>query len=300
MAASPINHHTPGILQIVAVSDYKKQQPVGYFSLPPEIRNMIMELVLVPGQVALVAPKSFKRHRSSLLQRTFQRVMKTGSQRREKDLKPTCISWPPGFQLLATCKQACAEGQAVFYTSNVFVLPPGPVVIENLILKNLHPQQRAMIKRIGIRISLRDLTPEVFDEVQLAMQASYGTPVPRTPSAAQGVRWSGLVDKELRRIWEAKLKFIVKHFESVNRISFGLSPDAWGAGDEWTAKDLEFFKGLFEGDDQIYVSPWMLGALVCAAKLASKHIEDIVTRNGWEAVKAKVKNDDFEGSIREN
>lgn len=60
MARSPTIYHVTGVVQLIAVSDYMRQQPVGYFSLPAEIRKMIMELVLVFGDILFDRPKPIK------------------------------------------------------------------------------------------------------------------------------------------------------------------------------------------------------------------------------------------------
>lgn len=82
------HHHAPSLLQVIAVSGYRKQQPVGYFSLPAEIRNMIMELVLVPGEVLLNASNAIEPdHKPTLLQGTLHRMMKRVFKRSDENQK---------------------------------------------------------------------------------------------------------------------------------------------------------------------------------------------------------------------
>ena len=64
MAHELITHDASGMLQLqaITVSDYKRQKPVGYLSLPAESRNMIVELILVPGETLPSVPKPNKHH----------------------------------------------------------------------------------------------------------------------------------------------------------------------------------------------------------------------------------------------
>ena len=77
---------------------------LSYFSLPGEVRNKIMDLVLVHGDVHPYRP-----------------ISKVDTH--EPDSAANVIS-QPGIQLIATCKQAYKEGHVLFYSSNTFHLPP--------------------------------------------------------------------------------------------------------------------------------------------------------------------------------
>ncbi|CAF9943775.1 MAG: hypothetical protein ALECFALPRED_001233 [Alectoria fallacina] len=292
MAQSPNHKHVPRLLPVIAVSDYERQQPVGYFSLPLEIRNMIMELVLVPGQVFVGDYNHIKRdHKSSVLQGTLYRMIKTDSKHSGRDSKSTRVRHPPGFQLLATCKQACAEGHAVFYTSNVFFMAPGPLENTHRCLKALKPQLRAMIRKVGITMSLIDLTPSVFEQVHHEMRVRYGNNIVVRPSLVQGTRWSELVEKQLRDIWKEKLDYILTHFRNVKLLRIVVPEDSR----ESQAEDLAEPSALFEEmGDTIYEGPKIRNALWRATKCVREDVEDMVSNDGWKALKGMVKKGAYE------
>lgn len=80
--------------------------------------------------------------------------MKRVSKQSDRRSMFTRIPQPPGFQLLATCKQACVEGHAVFYSSNCFSLPSGSVERARNSLRALQPQHREMIETFGLELHL--------------------------------------------------------------------------------------------------------------------------------------------------
>ncbi|CAD6590022.1 MAG: hypothetical protein ASARMPREDX12_004928 [Alectoria sarmentosa] len=283
MAQSPDHKHVPRLLPVIAVSDYERQQPVGYFSLPLEIRTMIMELVLVPGQVFIGGYKHIKRdHKYSLLQGTLHRVVKTVYKHSGRDSKSTRVRHPPGFQLLATCKQACAEGHAVFYTSNVFFMAPGPLENTLCSLKTLRPQLRAMIRKVGITMSLIDLTPSVFEQVHHEIRVRYGNNIMFRTSLVQGTQWSELVEKRLRDIWKEKLDYVLTHSRNLKLLRTVALEDSR----ESQAEPWELFEDI---GDTIYEGQKIRNALWCATKCVREDIEDIVSNDGWKAFKAMVK-----------
>ncbi len=115
---------------------------LSYFSLPGEVRNKIMDLVLVHGDIHPYRPIS-KVHTH------------------EPDSAANVIS-QPGIQLIATCKQAYEEGHALFYSSNTFHLPPTMTFEWS---DRLQAKHKAMIKRISFTFGLDELTPAMVDEI---------------------------------------------------------------------------------------------------------------------------------------
>ena len=85
------------------------------------------------------------------------------------ELRPTSHY---GVQLLATCQQAYDEGHQLYYTSNIFHLPPGPFAHTLKILQSIHPVHLRLIKEYVIDLSFVDLWPcdlteECSDAVRL-------------------------------------------------------------------------------------------------------------------------------------
>ena len=99
-----------------------------------------MDLVLAPGHIYL---------RSGPTSSTYNSYGKDPDE---------AVPAPPGIQLLATCKQAYQEGHMLYYSSNVFHLPPGPPDVTKAVLRRFQPKHLPLIRRISLRISSIDLT----------------------------------------------------------------------------------------------------------------------------------------------
>ena len=201
-----VNSHTPGFLQTIAVSDYQSQQPAGYFSMPAEIRNKIMGYLLVHGAIVLESVELGGK--LSPFQGRMQRTVEMASMCGDKDPELTNVPRRSALQLLATCRQACAEGHAVFYSSNYFVLPQGPLENTRRAWDMLQPQHQAMMNKFGMIMSLHDLTPTVFGDNQHAMAARYSDTTRARPNSAQAVLWDNLAEKQLKGIWKEKVNFV--------------------------------------------------------------------------------------------
>ena len=204
-----VHSHTPGFLQTIAVSDcqsYQSQQPGGYFSFPAEIRNKIMGYLLVHGEVVLESGELGGK--LSPFQEEMQRIVEMASMCGDKDPELTNVPRHSALQLLATCKQACAEGHAVFYSSNYFVLPQGPLECTRRAWETLQPQHQAMMNKFGMIMSLHDLTPRFFGDSHHAMAARYSDTTRAGPNSAQAVQRDNMVEKQLKRIWKEKVNFV--------------------------------------------------------------------------------------------
>lgn len=208
-----------------------------YLSLPPEIRNKIMEYALMPGNVhpRLPIPSPLKDPiqtpsqpmRSffwALLALFFAFMGKTLFV--EKSDKPTfranltpMKALPgrprslPGFQLLATCKQTCEEGKELYYEKNVFHLPSGPIGNTTRWLDTLQPKHRSMIKSVCIHLSLADLSPRTMDDVDReSIVAPYSIPALRDLRAVKDIVRHLAVE-----IWKPKVEYLMK-WRTLDRI----------------------------------------------------------------------------------
>lgn len=287
MAPSPTIYHTTGLLQLIAVSEYKRQQPVGYFSLPLEIREMIMELVLAYGDVFLDKPKPKKPdHKPPRFKVALHHAIKTVSKHNDKHSKLTPILQPPGFQLLATCKQVCAEGHAVFYSSNCFFLPQGSVDHARNKLKTLQPQHFDRIKILGLDMSANDLTPANFEQAHHSMQLRYGHALTAKPNFVQGQQWAIVMTELLDAIWKRKLYLVVstapKH---AGYIKYKVAMDP----EELDLRNSAGSVGYNTEEDHEVGWPLELRNPVCyTAMIVRLHIADIVANEGWKALRKRV------------
>ena len=117
------------------------QEHFDFLALPPEVRNIILKYVLVPGEVyprpsmwptqnnyKTVPPKAPDTWCRDLMNepfmkgnlRDFHEIIKAKS----RDTVPHPLE---GFSLLAACKQTYEEGCRLFYEDYIFHLPRGPV-----------------------------------------------------------------------------------------------------------------------------------------------------------------------------
>ncbi|KAF6231896.1 hypothetical protein HO173_009979 [Letharia columbiana] len=287
IAQDPTVTHVASILATIAVADYKKQPPVGYFSLPAEIRDMIMELVFVQGSMILDSKSPVKRERkASLLQGAVHRVMKTVDRHGgHEDSKPPRVLQPPGFQFLATCRQACAEGHAAFYSSNVFDLLPGPLSNTLRGLKALQPQHLAIIKRVGLTIGSLDLTPAIRERVHQELRVRYGAAWTDGPSLARSIRWSTRVEWRLKCLWRAKLDFILTQWEGLTVLKITNAEKSLELDADDVAKTVEFLEGM-NGD--IFRSLEIRELVWRAEELVQEEVQDMIETDGWKALEAEV------------
>ena len=186
-----------------------------YFALPPETRNQIMEYVLHPGDVYIrptngarhleQAPKSassrlrrFVNSMTTLSRHLSGRSRRVITHRADVRLKRDFTTEQPGFQFLATCKQAYNEGHHMFYAMNTFHLPLGPVNIIDGWYPNLQPKHQKMIRTICIDLNLADLTCGGMDAVERSARSRQGG----RPDNNDGHFWSieAMYQLELR-VW---------------------------------------------------------------------------------------------------
>ena len=162
-----------------------------YFSLPPEIRNKIMNLVLVPGDVYPHTP-----------------VPKTPTR---EPVAAANVQSRSGVQLIATCRQAYDEGHALFYSSNIFHLPATMTFEWS---DRLQPKHKRLIKRIGITIGPNELDASMIG----LMDEKYCES--RPPEHEFDVIQDVIVDT-LHNCWNAKMKHIAAWI-SLEEITFCL------------------------------------------------------------------------------
>ena len=114
----------------------------------------------------------------------------------------------PGLQFLATCKQACAEGFKVFFSTNNFFLPYGPMENTSRCFKELNPEHQSTIKGLGLMFGVQDLTPLASRAIEGDIQAHYPLKEPFASSEFQGKFWGEHSGRHLQEIWKQKLSFL--------------------------------------------------------------------------------------------
>ena len=163
-----------------------------YFALPAEIRNQIMEYILIPGDIYIRPEK--RKSRFSQLER-YLTAMATRSRHLSGKLQrfvtgtsldKQCTIQQSDFHLLATCKQAYNDGHYMFYAMNTFHLPPGPVENKDHWFAHLRPEHQKMIKTIRIDLKLAELTYGDLDAVEVSLRYLRGG----RPDNYDGNAWS--------------------------------------------------------------------------------------------------------------
>ena len=113
-----------------------------YFSLPPEIRNMIMSYVLVPGEIHVRKPSNKPRI--------------PHGQNKEMTTRTQALPYSTyGVHVLATCRQVYREG---IDSENIFYLPSGEWQNSLQFLEAIQPHHRLLIRQLVIRFSLLDIS----------------------------------------------------------------------------------------------------------------------------------------------
>ena len=168
------------------------KQPVGFMSLPPEIRNKIMQLALAPGK--------------------FQ-ILRLGGER-----SPRATVAP---QLLATCSELYKEGRDVFYCDNLFILPTGRFWHGYAYFERLREDHRNLITKVGAIITSSDLPRLALEGVEFdAIHESAENEIPWVSGRgfAEPIL-STKVGELAQDIWSNKIHY-VRTFKNVQQTCF--------------------------------------------------------------------------------
>lgn len=262
----------------------QRQVKFDYFSLPGEIRNEIMRHVVVPGEVHI---RTTKEHGvKAKIQRLCDAML--GFPRGHQKI-PTLPSLP-GFQMLATCKLVYGQYHEMFYSSNTFFLPPGPLD-ETLkhFSDNLQTEHVYMISRIGVTLGLQDLTPTVFKQVQDIMSHNLGL-----PTNQMGRAWGTAVEVHLSDMWKQKVN-LLRGIRRLKMVKLATDDEAL----EIDGGDLmEAFWGIGSYGDDFDVCSKEVAALVRHAKRnVRREIKHRVDRDGWRALRAWVNGGGFQSRL---
>lgn len=236
-----------------------------------------MEYVLIPGDVYIRSARKTRhaeepwKSPSSRLKRSVTAMVTFSRHLLGKRLRRVTKSSPdgrltlerPGFQLLATCKQAYNDGHYMFYAMNIFHLPPGPVNSINGWFANLRPEHQRLIKTICIDIDLVELTYGGLEAVEIFARDSRG----RRPNNYDGNAWSYEALYRLNlRVWAKVLGLYCcitpqnpGRFEGLERVIFqspidcyvlnmqlGVDEDEWVSLIEPIAAMSQSFKAIIQ------------------------------------------------------
>ena len=245
-----------------------------------------MSYVLVPGDVHIRAAKE---HALKAKVRHIWDIVQQLPDRDREVPKPPSL---PGFQILATCKAIYGQYHERFYSSNTFFLPPGPLD-ETLkhFFKHLQPEHVNMISRVGITLSLEDLTPAGFKEVETFMSQVRR----RSLSCRAGGEWADTVHLHLLHIWYEKLAFLrkTKGLETVKVVA------AEGESFEIDGSDVERALEVIGGSyHELEFRAEEVTALVRGATMhVKREITERVDRDGWRVLRAWVNRGGFRSRL---
>lgn len=150
---------------------------------------------------------------------------------------------PPGIQLLATCQQAYDEGHNMYYSSNIFHLPPGPLDVTKALFDKFLPKHVALIRHISFRASSMDMTPAMLEQVdEMALHEHNYTYQPHSQ------RYGCKVLRDLDQEWVLKAIFMVTELPAVNSITFETAHKAATIdrnSSTWEIDSVELCRRLF-------------------------------------------------------
>ena len=166
------------------------QNQFRYCALPAEIRNQIMEYVLIPGDVYIRPTnrtphaqhpwkasssrlKRFVGAMASLSRHLFGQPQCLVTDTADVRLKGQSTIQQAGCQFLETCKQAYNDGHYTLYAINTF---HGRLVLSvtQMVGTNLQPEHRKMIKTICIDLDNVELMGRAMDVVEASARRRRG------------------------------------------------------------------------------------------------------------------------------
>ena len=190
--------------------------------------------------------------------------------------------------MLATCKQACAEGYAVFYASNCFFLPTGSVELARKCLHAIQPQHRDLIKTFGLVLSHKDITPAVFDKAYQDMRGRWGASLkdrPRWQDSIQAEQWGTSVAAQLGEIWKEKYKLALAASKGLGHLKYRVARSLEERGGQGTTGVVAFTDVEGEMDDW---PPEIREHVLSTARFVSGSVEACVSEEGWKALRKGV------------
>jgi len=119
---------------------------------------------------------------------------------------------PPGHQLLSACKQTQEEGHRLFYETNTFHLPPGPVEHTQEWLNKLSSEHKKMINSVSITLSSADLTPGMLADLDECRRRAL-----RQPGFDERDFLWIVCDKIWEKAWMPKLR-LLRQWGTLNEV----------------------------------------------------------------------------------
>lgn len=260
-------------------------QNTAYLNLPGEVRNQIMGYVLMPGnvhpRVALSVPA---KKRASNSKSTWNVLMVA-----IRGMSLECIQKvllavicrvlsgvfapffavesrrkiQPGFQLLATCKQVRLEGRGMFYGTNIFHLPHGPLEDTLKWYDKLNAEHQALIKHVQLTLSLADLTPMVLEGLDTWNLIETDECFSAHHATALFLR---------TQVWKQKMDFL----------------RAWKGLDSVYIKIWDHDCSLQSGNLRGFAERYSNGILRLAGRKANAELRNMINATGWEATRASL------------
>lgn len=239
-----------------------------YTSLPAEIRNIIMEHALVPGDVypCTKEPKSTSTKSSRKLLRAVFTHPRAVLNVRVGGVDHQVAAKQPGFHLLTTCQKAYQDGHYMFYSMNTFHLPAGSARDAEHWFNNLKPDHRSSIKSACMTFSLADLTPEVF----VQMEKKWLWDLPHKTRQDERRMVFEVAYLLCWRFWQEKVRFLQK-WDTLDRVYLEKMSG------EPSAFDGEAFRNLDAKEEKVLMDT--------AREEVVVELDGMVGQLGWKATK---------------
>ncbi|MCJ1470783.1 hypothetical protein MMC07_009430 [Pseudocyphellaria aurata] len=258
-----------------------------YFPFPLEIRQLVLQKILEPGEVQVrPQPDVVRVERQRALHEFVHHdpacpISASHLPEIDSDRAPGASSLP-AYQILATCKQAYKEGVLSFYTKNTFFLPPGPVEHSINFFNHLTSDTRSLIKTIGIRFDLEDLAPIFIAQQQKSAGSFDKKWMTAWNSDKPGKNFSFACAEKLGDIWFEKLAW-VQEWDTVDtaKLEFGTMNTGFDVTGQDLAYYLEDVEQYWQEGLPIKPAESILSTALEAVAEARKTIQDKIDKDGW-------------------
>ncbi|KAL8715623.1 MAG: hypothetical protein Q9225_006374 [Loekoesia sp. 1 TL-2023] len=212
------------------VGETYKEGRTGYLSLPPELRNQILEQTLVAGcvrpyrgptahrnwqrdfEVVIAAHrrawKDFIRHPSYMRASILWEVIESYLTVLVAETPALCLSAmeiAPHF--LSVCRTVYDEGHPMFYSRNTFYLPHGPLSHTMDYFDQLRPEHRILIRKMVLEITIWDLDIAAFDDIENQLRAK-DVAKGRLPPDKSVEDWVAPIAYNIISTWRSKLAWL--------------------------------------------------------------------------------------------
>lgn len=270
----------------------------GYYSLPPEIRNMIMWYALGAGSVHLPQirevmdlPHEFSGNPPRVLSaitrlRNYFNSIRDqrayyGGWNRQFEIRPPYEPEkriPTAVGLLASSRKVYQESHGIYWSSNTFHLARGSFKHSEMFFSIISPAHIALINSIVINLTIADLDPSLLRFLeQFTRDVGNGL----LPWNNDHDNWAHLAAAMLHTEWTGKLNWASKSFGHVAVVHI----TCFDAGKSAVRMSGSKFAKTMQDPEELQACTELLWLLFLAHRRALSVVGQWVRAFGWENFK---------------